>query len=113
MITMRYRTTFLLLVAMMLAMVPLVQMNQSEARCEVKNRVADDDSLLGLFGSSNGDNSNPCFDVAPAVPEWARGVGFLSLACFGACLFSGFKNWRERRKETEMLRGAGFDTVDE
>jgi hypothetical protein len=108
--TMRNRTTFLLLLAILLAIAPIVQKNQSESNCEIQNGASNDDGFLGLFGFNSEGGANPCADLPQsATPTWATGLGILSAVCFGACFYTAFVRWRDRRREREMLQSAGVE----
>ena len=100
---MRHRSTILFLLACLLSAVPLMQRNAAQARCAAYGVSTDDNLFGGLFGDSN----SACAAIVPSQPAWMGGMRFLALVCFLAAGVTGFSAWRDRRREIDLLRGAG------
>jgi hypothetical protein len=89
---MRSPSGILFLLACLLAAPPLIHRGAAQEHCE-SDGVASDDSA--------------CAAMTPPQPAWMNGMEFLAVLSFVGGAVTGGLALRDRRREAELLRGAG------
>ena len=102
---MRQPSGLLFLLACFLAAPPLIHRTAAQEHCESLGITSDS----GLFGDSSNDSSSSCAAVTPPQPAWMSGMGFLAVLSFAGGAITGGLALRDRRREAELLRGAGIN----
>lgn len=100
---MRHRTTILILLACMFAVIPAMESNRQAATCAERYGEASGD-LWSFNFSSDGS----CATTGSSGTPLERLLLVLAVGCAGAAVFSAAKAWRDRQRDSALLRSAAF-----
>jgi hypothetical protein len=100
---MRPPSGILFLLACLLAVPTLVHRSAAQEHCESEGIAPD----AGILGGLLDDSTSACAAITPPPPTWMNGMEFLAVLSFAGGAITGGLALRDRRRETELLRGAG------
>ena len=106
---MRQPSGFLFLLACILAAPTLVHRTAAQEHCESMGVTPDSGFLGGLFD----DSASACAAMTPPQPGWMSGMEFLAVLSFAGGAITGGLALRDRRREAELLRGAGIQADED
>lgn len=100
---MRQPSAFLFVIACLLAAPTLVHRSAAQDHCASEGITPDG----GILGGLMDDSTSACAAITPPQPTWMNGMEFLAVLSFAGGMITGGLALRDRRREAELLRGAG------